>query len=205
MKPNVQEKRSQLYQIASRQLGYFTSKQALQAGYSHRVQSYHKTKGNWKEVSRGIFRLSEYPFLPHEDLARWSLWSSNRNGAPQAVVSYDTALSVHELSDVMPGKIHLTVPPSFRKKSPECCILHKKYLRPADVEEREGFRLTTPLATILDVADSGFPLEQLEQALRDAFRKGILVPATVQQAAMPARARERIRLVMESIKRNPVF
>jgi predicted transcriptional regulator of viral defense system len=205
MKSNIRDKRTHLYHVASQQQGYFTAKQAFQVGYSHRVQSYHKSKGNWKEIDRGIFRLTEYPPMPHEDLVRWSLWSANRKGTPQAVVSHDTALSVHELSDIMPGKIHLTVPPSFKKKTPKCCILHKKLLRPTDIEEREGFRMTTPLATIVDVADSSFPIEQLEKAIRDAFRKGILIPAKIVQAAMPANAKERIRIVMENIKKYPVF
>ena len=36
-------------------------------------------------------------------IATWSQWSRNQKGVPQAVVSHDTALTVHELSDVMPA------------------------------------------------------------------------------------------------------
>jgi predicted transcriptional regulator of viral defense system len=205
MQSAIMKKNDRLFQITSHQMGYFTAKQAFESGYSHRVQFYHKSKGDWKESGRGIFRLTQYPVLPYEELVICSLWSANRGGIPQAVISHDTALSVHELSDIMPGKIHLTVPPSFRKKAHDGFILYKKVLKATDIEEREGFRITTPLATIIDVAESNFPIEQVEQALRDAFRKGILVPATIRQAVMPAKAKERIRVVMENIKKHPVF
>jgi len=47
---------------------------------------------------RGLSRLPDYPPGEREDLIRWSLWSHNRQGFSQAVVSHETALAVHELS-----------------------------------------------------------------------------------------------------------
>ena len=38
----------------------------------------------------------------------WQLWSRNRQGEPQGVFSHATALSLHELSDVMPAKLHMS-------------------------------------------------------------------------------------------------
>lgn len=62
------------------------------------------------------------------------------------------ALSVHELSDIMPARVRLTVPPGFRKKTPPGCILHTANLTPGEVEARAGYQVTTLLHTLLGVA-----------------------------------------------------
>ena len=202
---NMEDKQRKLFRIATEQQGYFTAKQALSCGYSHRMQYYHRTRGHWIEIDRGIFRLSNYPASPHEDLVRWSLWSKNRDDIPQAVISHETALSVHELGDIVPGKTHLTVTPAFRKKSTAGCVIHRKILSLEDIEKREGFSVTVSLRTIIDVAEGGISSEYLEQALRDAFDKGIFVPAQVINAKMPQKAKEKIRKALEQIKKNPIL
>ena len=57
----------------------------------------------------------------------WYLWSRNRREVPEGIYSHETALSLHELSDVMPSKLHMTVPKDFRRNSmiPEVLILHR--------------------------------------------------------------------------------
>lgn len=194
-----------LLEIAEVQGGYFTAKQALKSGYSYRLQHYHKSKGHWHEVDRGVFRLANYPDSPYEDLIRWSLWGRNREDIPQAVVSHESALVVHELSDVMPGKIYLTIPPLFRKKMSPGCVIYRSIIRPEDIEKRAGFLVTKPLKTIIDVAEGNLSLEQLEKAVRDAFNKGLLNINDIARAQMSNAARGKLRIVMDSIKKNPLF
>ena len=98
-----------------------------------------------------MFRLRDFPDTERKDLIRWSLWSRDRKSAPQAVVSHDTALTIHELSDMMPARVHLTVPPGFLKKMPPGCRFHKAALASEKVESRTGYRVTRPLCTF-DVA-----------------------------------------------------
>jgi hypothetical protein len=90
------------------------------------------------------------------------------------VVSHESALALHDLSDLLAGQTHLTVPPGFRKQAPPGCVLHKEVLRPSDVEVRQGFRVTTPLRTLLDVARGNVSQEQLERAVADALRHGLV-------------------------------
>ena len=47
-----------LYQIAERQRGLFTSKQAVSAGFSHSTHGHHVRAGNWVRAHRGIYRLA---------------------------------------------------------------------------------------------------------------------------------------------------
>jgi predicted transcriptional regulator of viral defense system len=174
MKRDPQDNARALYQIAASQGGYFTAAQALQAGYAYSQQHFHRERGNWLHIDHGLFRLRDFHPAEREDLIRWSLWSRDQKGVPQAVVSHDTALTVHELSDVMPAQIHLTVPPGFRKRVPPGCVLYKATLLDEEVEARTGYRVTTPRRTLLDVADSPLSQEHLNRAVRDALERGLV-------------------------------
>ena len=93
-----------LREIAQSQQGFFTAKQAIGAGFAEKVHSYHVNAGNWIREHRGIYRLADYAVAERPDLMRWYLWSQNRKGVPQGTYSHETALSLHELSDIMPSK-----------------------------------------------------------------------------------------------------
>lgn len=157
---------ARLWEVAATQAGYFTTRQAHRAGYSNRLLTYHTQQGDWDRIERAIYRLRRFPPAPHEDLVRWALWTGGL-----AVVSHETALAVHEIGDVVPGRVHLTVPPAFRKSHPSV-VLHRKHLPPSDIQEGAAFRITTPARTLLDCAQSAIDEEQLIAALRDALRKG---------------------------------
>jgi predicted transcriptional regulator of viral defense system len=191
VKRDPQENIQRLYPVAEAQGGYFTAAQAHEAGYTYAQQHFHVTRGNWLRADRGIFRLPNFPPHEHEDLIRLSLWSRTQRGSPQAVVSHTTALVLHELSDVLPATVHLTVPPGFRKPAPSGCVLHHANLRPADIEEHTGYRVTTPLRTLLDVAASALSQEHLDQAVTEALVRGMVRREVLEDVAeaSPAQAR----------------
>ena len=192
MKQDPQENARLLYEIAAAQGGYFTSAQAMQVGYAYSQQHFHVSRGNWLRIDRGLFRLRDFPPGEREDLIRWSLWSRNQKGVPQAAVSHDTALTVHELSDVMPVRVHLTVPPGFRKSVPPGCVLHKASLAPEEIESRTGYRVTTPLRTLLDVADSPLSQEHLNRAVSDALEGGLVRHRLLETVLCQPEARRRL-------------
>jgi predicted transcriptional regulator of viral defense system len=160
--------------LAHEQGGYFTTKQAIQAGYGYKHLDYHETAGNFERVAHGLYRLPTVPPAEHDDLVRFTLWSRNQKDVPQAVVSHESALVLHDLTELLPDRVHLTVPPTFRKPTPRGVVLHKAVLAPEDVEERTGFRVTTPLRTLLDAATGGVSREQLEKAVKDALSRGLV-------------------------------
>lgn len=174
MKRSAREANRQLFALALQQGGYFTAKQARAAGYNYPHLDYHVSCGNFVRVGHGLYRLPDLPLSEHDDLIQLALWSRNRHDQPQAVVSHESALALHDLSEMLPTKTHLTVAPGFRKKVPKGCVLHKDDLPPADVEEREGFRVTTPFRTLLDVARGDLSHEQLEKAVADALNRGLV-------------------------------
>lgn len=161
------ERRRRLYDLASTQGGHFTAAQAIEIGYPYQAQKYHVDRGNWERVDRGLFRLPEWPVSEHENLIRWSQWA--RGGA---VVSHESGLSVHDLGDVNPARVHLTAPPRFRKKA-RGVVVHHGEVPDDDIEQREGFQVTTPLRSLLDVATNDLDLDQLATALSEAFARGL--------------------------------
>jgi predicted transcriptional regulator of viral defense system len=152
MPRSTREAARSLYATAREQGGYFTTKQAKALGYGYPHLAYHVSTGTFERVEHGLYRLANIPPTENEDLIRLSLWSRNRRDEPQAVVSHESALVLHDLTELLPSTIHLTVPPRFRKDPPEGCVIHKAVLLPPDVEERTGFWVTTPLRTLLDVS-----------------------------------------------------
>ena len=178
-----------LFAIAEGQGGFFTAKQAESAGFDRTNHSYHIRSGNWTREHRGIYRLAQYPASPEADLILWFLWSRNREDAPQGVYSHATALRIYDLSDIMPAKIHMTVPQKFRRGAeiPEVLVLHRADLPPGDIEEREGFRVTRPLRTLRDlVAGEGLSRDLLKQAFDEARSRGLITAKESRSANFPA-------------------
>lgn len=166
-----------LYAIAEGQQGYFTAKQAMDAGYLLGSQAYHVKAENWVRVERGIYRLARFPQSSEEQLVIYALWSRNRAGEPEGVFSHQTALSAHELSDVNPAKLHMIVPSAFRRsaKAPQILDLHRATLHEKDVEQRQGFAVTRPLRTIADlVAAESVSRDIVKQALTEGRLRGLI-------------------------------
>jgi predicted transcriptional regulator of viral defense system len=107
----------------------------------------------------------------------WFLWSQNRKEIPEGTYSHETALSLHELSDIMPSKLHLTVPKHFRRNSriPEILVLHRANLIEGDMQDAHGVKVTRPLRTILDLLETGrVDKAQIGQAIDEALRRGLI-------------------------------
>lgn len=157
----------QLYEIAEQQAGYFTSAQAQAVGFSRPLLSYYTKTGRFDRIRQGIYRLVQFPGSPYEDL--FVAWL--RTG-PDSVISHESALAVYELSDVLPGEVHVIVPrtASRRRKG---IRQHTNRLRTDEVTWRAGLPITTVARTIADVITSGLAQEQVGQAIREALRRGL--------------------------------
>jgi hypothetical protein len=77
----------------------------------------------------------------------------------------------------MPAKLHLTVPPAFRRNAaiPKVLVLHWAALKAPNIETLRGFRVTRPLPTILTLArEATTATDLLEQALAEGRRRGLI-------------------------------
>lgn len=161
-----------LSQVAYGQDGYFTSQQARDTGFSPQLLAHHVRSGRYEHMRRGLYRLRGYPGSSHEEVR--ALWLSV--GAERAVVSHESALELHGLSDVLPNTVHLLVDRDDRGiRRLQGVTLHTttKALEPSEVVSREGIRVTDPVRSILDAATAGTAPEQIEMAVRQALNEGL--------------------------------
>jgi prepilin-type N-terminal cleavage/methylation domain-containing protein len=147
--------KSKLQKIADKQYGYFTAHEADSVGYAHKHHTYHVKQGNWLKVSRGIFRFSNYNDDLFSNLTYWSLWSRNKNGQSQAVISHFSSLLVYDITTASKNDIHLTVPKDFRKRNipTEGLVLHKENLPLSALENHGSFMTTNLFRTLQDTKD----------------------------------------------------
>ena len=191
-----------LYESAQSQGGFFTTRQAHEAGFKDNVHPYHVRAGNWIRERRGVYRLAQFPLPTRPDLMIWQLWSRNRQDEPQGVFSHATALTLHELSDAMPAKLDMTVPPGFQRMAviPDVLRLHRARLTERDIATVDGVRVTTPLRTLVDVVvDGELAVELQTQAIDEALRRGLVRRRQLEDVTVSTRARQRINRVLKQV------
>ena len=201
MAQSHREASRRLFEFAEQQQGFFTTKQAKAAGFAENTHPYHVQVGNWIREHRGIYRLALFPTPDRPDLVLWSLWSRNRNEEVEGVYSHQTALSLYDLSDVNPAKLHMTVPTDFRRNSviPGILVLHHADLPESDVQAAQGFKFTRPLRTILDLIEAGTVERNfIRQALKQALDRGLITRQQIRNMRVSGPVR---KIVEEALRR----
>ena len=202
MRKERKEAAKRLYEIAGDQQGFFTTKQAKSAAFAENTHPYHVQVGNWIREHRGIYRLASFPRGERPDLMLWSLWARNRGEVAQGVYSHQTALSLHDLTDVMPAKLHMTVPKDFRRNSeiPRVLVLYFADVPQSDIGVVHGVRVTKPMRTILDLIESAeVPLATLRQALREGLRRGLIRRSEIAEVRKHFADDKQLRILFQKI------
>ncbi len=171
-----------LFEVAQAQAGYFTTRQAAATGYSPQLLAYLGSK-KVARIRRGIYRLVHFPASDHEDLVVLWLWSEQAG-----VFSHETALALHDLSDVLPGKVHLTLPAAWRRRRlrvPAGLVLHFADVGDADRASFSAVPVTAPLRALRDCIEANVAPSLVRQAILQARRRGLIT------------AREEARLAAE--------
>ncbi len=166
-----------LNRVAYGQAGYFTVEQGRECGFSPQLLAHHVRSGRYERARRGLYRLRDFPRSAHDEVReRWMAV-----GADRAVVSHESALELHGLSDVLPSAVHLLVERHDRGvKPPPGVALHTtRAIDPSEVVSREGIRVTDPVRSIIDAARAGTAPEQIEAAVREAIEQGLITRRTL--------------------------
>jgi predicted transcriptional regulator of viral defense system len=162
-----------LFETAAGQQGLFTTQQAAQAGYSPQLLVHHLRAGKVLRVHRGIYRLVHFPAGEHEELVGAWLWSEQAG-----VISHQTALALHGLSNVLPANLHLTLPASWRRRRfrvPRGVVLHHADIPVEDRAWVGAVPVTSPRRSLNDAARDGVSPELLRQAAQQAIRRGLVI------------------------------
>lgn len=175
-----------LFEIASSQQGLFTTKQAAEAGYSAQLLVHHVRAGKLARVQRGIYRVIHFPAGDHEELVAAWLWSERAG-----LLSHQTALALHGLTDALPAHVHITLPAAWihrRFRLPVDLVLHHADVPANDRGWFGAIPVTNPRRTLNDCAESGLAPELLQQGARQALRRGLVASdelGSVERALAP--------------------
>ncbi|NDL60600.1 type IV toxin-antitoxin system AbiEi family antitoxin domain-containing protein [Phytoactinopolyspora mesophila] len=162
-----------LYQQAEAQAGYFTAGQAAEAGMDPSTLRYHaRPGGRYERARRGLYRLRHFPSSPVEHIM--AAWLPLRSA--EAVVSHASALELHELSDMVPDVVHVSVPRAKRGQRPRPGVRIHTLVEPLDSREVRmvaGVAVTSPERSIIDCLEDGAQPEQIELAIRQSLARGL--------------------------------
>lgn len=179
-----------LFEVAQGQAGHFTTRQGAAAGYSPQLLAYLGAK-KVARVRRGIYRLVHFPASDHEDLVVLWLWSEH-----SGVFSHETALALHDLSDVLPGRVHMTLPASWRRRRlrvPAGLVLHFADIAGADRASFSAVPVTAPLRTLEDCLDAHVAPSLVRQAVLQARQRGLITAKDETRLASQLSGRRRLR------------
>jgi predicted transcriptional regulator of viral defense system len=151
--------------------GYFTTAQAQGFGFSPENLIHHLKQGRIRRTRRGVYRVRHLPPADDEQLVELWLWS-----AREGVISHRSALALHELSDVLPTRVDLTLPASWRSRRlriPEEVVPHYADLSTEDRTWIGHVPVTSPARTVRDcIADHVSP-ELVDQAVAEGLARGV--------------------------------
>ncbi len=173
---------------AYEQGGYFTAAQARAHNISRQLVDHHTRSGRFERLRRGLYRIKRFPIDEHDEMRR--SWMAI--GGEDAMLCHESALALLDLSDNIPDAVHVLVPRRRHGlRAPPDVRLHTHADRVhVPMVWRDGLPLTAPARTLADVAGHIQP-EQLEMAIRQALRRGLL---TVGQLREEAERREKVQL-----------
>jgi predicted transcriptional regulator of viral defense system len=161
---------NRLATIAADQQGLVAAADAREAGIDpHRLVDMER-RGAIERVARGLYR---FPLLqPNPELgqlAEATLWADRRG-----ILSHDTALDLHELCDINPAQIHITIPAAYRlqKPVPKLYRIHRGDLEKGERTFCEGIPIVTPNRAIVEGIETGVRADLLRQAIDTAQRRG---------------------------------
>ncbi len=159
-----------LQDLAVAQAGYFTTAQAAELGFSPELLHYHCRRGRILRARRGVYRIRHLPAQDDEQLVELWLWSDRRG-----VFSHETALALYDLSDVLPARVHRTVPAGWRRRRlrvPEVLRLHFADLADGEHQWVGHVPVTAPGRTLRDCVAISLQPDLLRQALETGLARG---------------------------------
>lgn len=167
-----------MWDVAVDQYGYVTATDARQLGAAVVELGKLSARGKLTRVAYGLYRFPEWPAGPRDHLMEAVLWTRD----PDAALSHDTALDVYELSDINPGRIHVTVPhkakPLRRRQAPTAYVIHYQDLGPT----QRGYWEQIPTVTVPTAIDqciaAGVRPDLIRQAITEARAQGLIDPET---------------------------
>lgn len=130
------------------------------------------SRGTLESAGHGVYRVPVLPRDRFDEFIRARHWAKGRG-----VISHDSALLVHELCDINPTRVHLTIPTSYRisRAGGEHYTIHHADLADDEVTHIEAVVVTTVRRTLTDAIGT-VPTYLVRQAVTTAAERGAFPP-----------------------------
>jgi predicted transcriptional regulator of viral defense system len=141
-------------------------------------------RGTLDSVCRGVYRVPSLPFDRNDEFILARFWAAGRG-----TISHESALLVHDLCDINPTAVHLTIPTSYRisRAGGELYEIHWADLTDTEVMRIDAVVLTTIPRTLADSIGHA-PEYLVHQAIDTAARRGAITQAERSRLAATADA-----------------
>lgn len=191
--PAKQTDLSGLEALALAQGGYFDRRDAHEYGITDSLLRYHTRTGRFERILPGVYRLRAAPISPYDEYLLAWVWTNYRGA-----ISHESALALYDLGDILPTRVHVTVPRPFHRTSAPFQV-HLAPLPEEGVQTYKGVRVTTPARAIIDAAATGTDPTQIHKVVREALERGLVDPSTLRAAAVrrPNQYRRDVRRLIE--------
>jgi predicted transcriptional regulator of viral defense system len=163
--------------FALAQGGYFDRHDALRHGLTDTLLRYHTHAGRLERVLPGIYRLATAPPHPFDEYILAWVWTNYRGA-----ISHESALALYDLADVLPTRVHVTVPRPFHRTSAPFRV-HLAPLADDEVRMYNGVRVTSPARSLIDAAATGTDPTQIHKATRQMLARGLVDVDALRAAA----------------------
>lgn len=169
------------WRLAHEQHGVITRSQLLALGLSPKAIKHRAARGRLHPLYRGVFAVGR------RDLTQYGRWiAAVLSCGTDAVLSHSSAAALWGFGTEA-SRIELSVSGSRFPRRPGISV-HRRTTLPQDVTHRHGIPVTTPVATLIDLA-TRLSRQRLEAAISEADKLNLTDPERLRSAlaALPSR------------------
>lgn len=181
---NAHERAGRFWVLVARQYGVIAHAQLLALGFSAQAIKRRVASGRLYRVRLGVYAVGR------PDLSRHGRWmAAILRCGERAMLSHRSAAALWGIEGEAQGKIEISViiPRSCRGEAD--LVVHRRVAAVgADATEHDGIAVTTPAATLIDLATC-LPPYRVEGAVNKADKRGLIDPEAVRVALEERRPR----------------
>lgn len=169
---------TEILDIARDQHGFVRTEDVRELGIDpKRLQDYSR-RGQADHLGYGVYRMRLVPPGEWDEFMQATVWPAGRG-----VLSHETALDLHELCDVNPNHVDITVPKGYRthRAVPVRYRLHRRDLPTEDVSYVRGVPMVTAARAIADGIEARLRPTLIEQAIETAQSQALITTDMAQQ------------------------
>src|SRR3954469_8820100 len=180
------------WQLARRQHWAIASRQLDELGVDREAVKRLCRSGRLHPLFRGVYAVGR----PQVSWRGW--WTAAVLACgPDAVLSHTSAAALWRIRPPS-WPVHVSTP---APRQPARIVTHRRVLRERDIARHHGIPVTSVVCTLIDVAPDLTPHE-LEDAINEADRLGLIDPETLRAALAPQRGRSGIAKLRQTLDRR---